>query len=299
MLLHTLSGSQLLLPPFFSAISENCLEDVWIMPVVEPENKLIEIDLKVFSRYAMIHADNRPLEQAPEVLHAHRVDVSVDERLGMADGFVPSTTSGLGIALKFVGYEQFSTDTNESIKKRGERIGFEVLDDLGHNVTASLLEPHDDLLAGSTATTLPTGFLATNVSVVSLDDTTELVFEPIPQPHGLANLHTHAPSALVGDSKGSLKLFRANPFLVATHEPDSCIPLQKWCSATMEDRTSSHGELIGTVAATPYLASGNPVGLRSVATRTGNAFGPALGAKEDFALVLGGEPFLKVDDIHA
>jgi len=67
----------------------------------------------------------------------------------------------------------------------------------------------------------------------------------------------------------------------------------------MEDGAGSDGEFIGTVAATPYLAGGNPVGLSGVTTRTGNAFGPTLGAKEDLALVLGGEPFLKVDDVHA
>jgi len=118
------------------------LEDVFIVSVVKPEDEFIEIDLKVFSGYSMVDSDDRSLEQTPEVLHAHRVDVSVDERLGMTDGFMPSTTSGLGIALEFVGYEQFGTDANEGIKERSERIGFEVLDDLGYYVTASLLEPH-------------------------------------------------------------------------------------------------------------------------------------------------------------
>ena len=274
-------------------------EDVLIGPIVKSENELIEIDLKVLSGDTMVDTDNCSFEQGPEVFHAHRVDVTVDERLGMANGFMPSATCGLGIALEFIGNEQFSTDANEGIKERGESIGFEVLDDLGHYIPASLLEPHDNLFAGSTTATFSTGLLAADVSVVGFNDTAELVFEPIPWPHGLAYLHTHSPSSFVGDSKGSLKLFGGDTFLGVTHQPDRCKPFLKRCSATMEDRAGGHRELIGAVAATPYPAGGNPVRLGSAATRTGNAFGPALGAKEDLALVLGGEPFLKVDDIHA
>jgi len=268
------------------------------MPVVEPKDKLIEIDLKVLCGNAMIDTDNRPLKQGPEVLHTHCMDVSVDERFGMTDGFMPSATSGLGIALEFISNEQFSTDTNEGIKKRGERIGFEVLDDLGHNVTASLLEPHDDLFAWSTTTALPAGLLATDVSVVSFDDTTELIVEPIPQPHSLSYLHTHAPSALVGDSKGSLKLFSGDTFLGITHQPDGDIPLLKGYSATMEDRSCGYGELVTAGGALPYFALFDPVRIVGSALGTSDTVGPALGAKEDLALVLGGEPFLKLDDVH-
>ena len=110
------------------AISEYKLEDILIVAIVESEDEFVEIDLKVLCGDAMVDSDDRSLEQAPEVLHAHCMDVAVDECLGMTDGFMPSTTSGLSIALEFIGNEQFSADTNEGIKERGERIGFEVLD---------------------------------------------------------------------------------------------------------------------------------------------------------------------------
>ena len=281
------------------AISKNEPEDVVIVPIVKPEDKLIQVGLQVFSGHPVVDPDDRPFEQAPKVLHTHCVDVSVDECLGMTDSFVSSTTGSLLVALEFVGDEQFSTDTNEGIKEWGERIGFEVLDDLGHNVTASLLEAYNDLFTRSATTALPAGLFATDVSIVRFDDTAKLVLEAVARFHCFADLHTYTPGRFVGDSKGSLKLLGTDPFLVATHEPDSCKPLLKRCSATMEDRAGGHGELIGTVAATPYLAGGNPVGLHSVATRTGNAFGPALGAKEDLALVLGRESFLKLDNVHA
>jgi len=254
--------------------------------------------LQVLGGYSVIDTDNRPLKQTPEILHAHCMDVSVDEGLGVTDGFMFSAFGGFLVALEFVGDKQFSTDTDKSVEERGERIGFEVLDDLGCDVTASLLEPYDDLLAGRTTTTLSAGLLATDVSIIGFDDTAELVFEPIPWPHGLSYLHTDTPGGFVGDSQGSLKLFGADPLLVVTHKPDGGKPFLKGCSATMEDSAGSDGELIGTVAATPYLAGGNPIGLRGAATRTVNAIGPALRAKEDLALVLGGEPFLKLDDVH-
>ena len=131
------------------------------MPMIEAEGKLIQIRLEILGGYAVIDADNCSLEQAPEVLDTHCVDVSIDERLGMANGFMLSVTSGLGVTLEFIGDKQFGIDTNEGIKEWGERIGFEVLDDLGHNVTASLLEPYDDLLAGSATATLSSRLLTT------------------------------------------------------------------------------------------------------------------------------------------
>jgi len=274
------------------------LEDVLIIPIVKPENELVEIGLKVFSRDAVVNPDDRSFKQAPEVFHAHRVDVPVDKCFGMADGFMPSATSSLLVALEFVGNEQFSTNADESIKERGERIGFEVLDNLGCDVAASLLEPHDDLLAGSATATLPAGLLPADVSVVSFDYPTELVLEAVAGFHCLSDLHTHVPSTLVGDSQSPLKLFSGDTFLGVAHKPDSDIPLLKGCMAAMEDGAGSGRELVATGGALPHFALFEPVGIVSSTLGTSDTVGPALGAKESLALVLGGESFLQLDDVH-
>jgi len=145
----------------------------------------------------MIDPDNRSLEQTPEVLHAHCVDVSVDECFGVADSCVLSLTSGLLIALEFIGDEQFGTDTDKGVEERGQRLGLEVLDNLSGNVTASLFEPHYDLFSGCTTTTLPARFLPADVDIISFDDTAELVLKPHSWPHALPNLHPHPPSRLI------------------------------------------------------------------------------------------------------
>ena len=155
------------------------LEDVIIVPIVEPEDKLVDVDLKVLCGDAMVDADDRSFEQAPEVFHTHCMDVFVDERLGMTDGFMLSATSGLGVALEFIGDKQFSTDANEGIEKRGERIGFEVLDDLGYYITASLLEPHDNLLAGNAPTTMAPTTEKTPTIVPGSDHPERLLTAPI------------------------------------------------------------------------------------------------------------------------
>jgi len=62
----------------------------------------------------------------------------------------------------------------------------------------------------------------------------------------------------------------------------------------MEDRSCRDGELIGALPAAPDLAGRDPVGVIGAALGTSNAVGPAHLAKEDLALVLGGEPFLKL-----
>jgi len=50
------------------AVSENCIEDVFIVPVVEPEHELIQVGLKILGADAVVDADDNPVEQTPKVL---------------------------------------------------------------------------------------------------------------------------------------------------------------------------------------------------------------------------------------
>ena len=269
------------------------------MPIVEPKDKLIQVNLKVFGGHTMINTDDCSLEQTPEVLDAHCMDIAVDEGFGMTYDFMSSTTGGFGITLEFVGNKQFGIDANEGIKERGERFSLEVLDDPGYYVTASLLEPHDNLFAWGTTSSLPAGPLAADVGVVDFNDTTELVFEPIPWPHGFSYLHTNTPRSLVSNPKGSLKLFSGDPLLVTAHQPDSNKPLLEGRPTTMKDRSSGNRELISTGGALPNVPFFDPIGVFGSAFGATNTFGPTLATKENLAFVLGGESFLEFENIHA
>jgi len=280
------------------AICQDNIKNIRVMSIVEPKDKLIQIRLEILGGHAVIDTDNCSLEQAPEVFHTHCMNVSINEGLGMADGFMLSVASGLGVTLEFIGDEQFGIDTNEGIKERGERIGFEVLDDLGYNVTASLLEPYDDLLAGSTTATLSSRLLATDISIIGFDNTTEFVLEGSVS-HSFANLLRHTPRCLVGNTEGSLKLFSGDTFLVTTHQPDGDKPLPERCPGAVKDRSSSNRELVSASGALPHFTFFDPIGVFGSAFGASNALGPTLVAKEDFALALGGEPFLEFENIHA
>lgn len=70
------------------AVGEYQLEDVSIVPIIKPEDKLVEVGLKVLSGHSVIHANDCPFEQTPEALNAHSMDVAVHERPGMADSSV-------------------------------------------------------------------------------------------------------------------------------------------------------------------------------------------------------------------
>jgi len=108
----------------------------------------------------VIDADNCSLEQAPEVLDTHYVDVSIDERLGMADSFMLSVASGLSVALEFIGDKQFGIDTNEGIKEWGERIDFEVLDETwATTLPPRSLNPTTISLPGAPRPRFPPDFL--------------------------------------------------------------------------------------------------------------------------------------------
>ncbi len=285
--------------PHTSAIIKNQIKDVIIVSIVESENKLIQIGLEILSGHTMINTDDCSLEQTPEVLDAHCVDIAVDEGFGMTYDFMSSTTGGLGIALEFIGNKQFGIDADESIEERGKRFSFEVLDDPGYYVTASLLEPHDNLFTWSATSSLPARPLAADVGVVGFNDTTELVFEPIPWPHCFSYLHANAPRSLVSDSKGSLKLFGTDSLLVTTHEPDSNKPFLEGRPTTMKDGACSNRELISTSGALPNVPFFDPIGVFGSALGATNTFGPTLATKKNLAFVLGGESFLEFENIHA
>jgi len=67
----------------------------------------------------------------------------------------------------------------------------------------------------------------------------------------------------------------------------------------VEDSPRSYGELVSTSGALPDFPLFNPVRMLRPAPGASNAIGPTLLTKEDLAFVLGGEPFLKFENIHA
>jgi len=277
---------------------QNDIKEIGIMAMIESEDELVQVCLEVLGRDTVVDTNDRSLEEGPEGFDAHGMDVAFDEGLGMADGPVRESFGSLPVSLVFVGAEQFGIETDVGIEQGSERFSGEVLNDLGYSVTASLDHSDNDLLAGSTTATLPAGSLATDVGVVGFDDSSELIFEPIPWPHGLADLHSHSPCGFVCDSEGSFELFRADALLGVDHEPDGCKPLLKGCAGSMKDGSGSDRELIGTGFAAPYVTGTNPVGVRGSTTRTGNAIGPTLATKEFLALALGGEAILQLDNVH-
>jgi len=281
-----------------SAVGNYQLEDISVVSVVKPKDKLIQIGLEILGRDTMIDTNDRPFKQRPEVLDTHCVNVTIDERLGVNDSLVLESLGGFVVTFEFISDEHIGIKADKGFEERGERIGFEVLDDLGYYVTASLLESHDNLLARSTTTTLSPGLLAADVSIIGLDNTTEFVLEDS-MSHGFANLLGHTPSSLVSDTEGSLKLFSGHTFLVVTHQPDGDKPLFERSSGAVEDRSGGNRELVPASGALPDFTFFDSVGVFRSALGASNTLGPTLAAKEDFTLVLGGEPFLEFENIHA
>ena len=280
-------------------IAQDRFKDIRVVSVVEPEYELIQIGLEVFRGHSVIYADDCSFEQAPEALNAHSVDVAVDERPGMTHSSVGIASSGLPVALEFIGAEEFSVGADNSIEYFSEGNSLHVGNYAGNHLSSAFLDAEGDPFARCATASLAASTATANIGLIGLYDTSELVFEPIPWPQGLAYLHRHSPGGFVGDSKGSLKLLGRDSLLGVDDQPDRYIPLLKRSSASMEDGARGDGELVGAAFAAPDSTGGNPVGVCSTATRAQYTFRPSLGAKEVFALALGGEPFLQVDDVHA
>ena len=67
----------------------------------------------------------------------------------------------------------------------------------------------------------------------------------------------------------------------------------------MEDSPRSYRELVSTSRTLPDLPFLEPIGMFSSAPGASNTVGPTLLTKKDLAFVLGGEPFLEFENIHA
>jgi len=222
------------------------------------------------------------------------MNVAVNEALGGDDRLMLVSSGGLPVAFQFVGDQHLCFQIDVGYKGAFESVGLEVFDDQFSELTTSFLHTDYDVLARCSSTTLSSA-----VGIVYLNDTGELVLEVITRFHALSDLHCHSPGSLVGDPKSSLKLFGADSLLGLNHQPDGDIPLLKWSPRAMEDRSCSDRELIGALPAAPDLAGRDPVEVIGTALGTSNAVGPAYLAEEDLALVLGSEPFLKLQDVHA
>lgn len=255
--------------------------------------------MQVLGGHAVIDTNDCTLEQAPEALDSHGMNVSVYESLGVAYRSMSSTASSGLVALEFIGDKQLSIDASEGVKERGKRFGFEVLDNFGDDVTASLFEPCDDLFTGSTTTTLSSAMSPGDVGVINFNDTSEFILEVVAGTHSLTDLHRHAPRGFVGDSDGTFDLFSRNAFLAFDHQPDCDKPLGERGPASMEDRAASDGELMGASGALPNLPFFDPVRMNRPASWTSDTIGPAHLAKKDLAFVLGGESFVNIDNVYA
>jgi len=285
-------------PPFtILAASKNKFEDILVVPVVGPKHELIQIGLEVFRGHPMVYADDRSLEQAPEALNALCVDVPVDVGLGVVDCGMGVSSRGSSTASEFVGAEEFGVFADDHVEHFGECFGLKIRDNLSTNIAVSLLHSDNDCLSLGPSPSWPLDATA-DISVISFDDTSELIFEPIPWSHGNPYLHSHSPGGLVGDSKSPFELLSADAFLGFHHQPDGDKPLLKGRSGTMKDSAGSVGELMFTSFALPEFTSSKPVGVFGSALWARDTIGPTHFLDEVFAFALGGEAFLEFDYVH-
>ena len=72
-----------------SASCYDRIENIWILSVVEPERKLIQIQRQIFTAHVMIVADDSAFQQAPKVLNRVRVNGADNIlMLGMVHGLM-------------------------------------------------------------------------------------------------------------------------------------------------------------------------------------------------------------------
>ena len=205
-------------PPSLSAVGQHCFKDVRIMPVVEPEYEFIQVGLEVFGGHSVIDADDCSLEQAPEAFNTHGMDVSVHERPGMAHSGVGIASGSSLVALEFIGAEEFSVSADDGIEHFSKCNCLHIRDFAGNHLPSAFLDAKGNPFARSTTASLAASAATANVGLIGFNDPGELIFEPIPWPHGLADLHSHAPRSLVGDSEGAFKLLPADAFLGVDHQ---------------------------------------------------------------------------------
>lgn len=296
--------------PDASAYCYGTLKDVWILPVIEPIRKLVQVERQVLPADVMVCADNAQLEQAPKRIKVVGMHVPMHIfASGMTYLLVAIAESAkIVIAFPFICGDQlyFVADgfTDELIEC--SHIGR--FNDAANHVSlagnradnSGLAAPASDM-----AFLVPMAILVftADVGFVYFHDAHK--FLEVRVHHSSPKAMAHIPRGLMGRADLPGDLERTDALLAIEHLPEHFKPRLEMNVCILKDGTHGNGETIGRpLRRRARLANPVPrarfelIDFGVFTTRTLNASGPAALHQELFASVVIRESFQELFECH-
>ena len=244
------------------------------MTFVVAESLFVKVSEETKRLDTYIRAFNGALQETPEVLHAVRVYVSFNVRLGMID-YVVSVVNSEAVISQVLIRHQVRSVPHVLMDFGLQNLFAPIRDDGSSHLTGFTFQQTEDYSLTKVAPTahliapilVHEASLAADVRFVGLDFASHFVDGSVM--HGVADTMIHEPSCLLGYLDGPGDLIRADAVLAVGNEPHCTEPLLERDWAVFEDRADLDGELLPTFEARPQIARCQERKSITAATRTG------------------------------
>jgi hypothetical protein len=290
-----------------AASSASCYhlkEKIWIIPLVEPELKFVQVERQIGLTYLVIRPDDAALEQRPESFNRVCMnDAAHVFATAVADDFVRQrfrSRAEQSIAAMFIARNQFDPLlidhlTDEAIQRPSIGVLYHLAD---HLTFASNSADDGDFASGPAPdwrgifSAVAIVRLAANVGFVHFHVAEQTLHIRIG--HSSADTNAHIPSrAVITALDLPMDLQSADPLLGLRHQVDDLKPSRERVIRVLEYRLGDDAESIA-IASAAILVFANPVkrlgrkqvNFRALAARTFHAIGPSLVAEQGLTSVL-------------
>ena len=249
-------------------------EEPRVVPIVEPPFKLVQVGVKVLDGDVVVGADDRPLQEAPNVLDGVGVGVSPYPLFeGVIDCLVSGVLVGYAVVggpiVGEVGDSFIGGDFTDELVKGVAVTG---LYDLEDYLVSALYGAHDNGFVVLVAPTFAS-YLASNKSFVDLHEAAQgervgfigCGSDPVAKIPGRAVCHVESPLEL----KSGHALFRFS------HKVDGEKPFFEREVRVVEHRSGCNAELVAAVGAVVLVAAWGVADVHCPTPDTGHAVRPA------------------------
>ena len=295
---HTAYPAEAVASEATSAACQNRLEDVRILPIIEPELKFSKVEWQVSFADVVVSPDYSALQKTPKALHVVSVDFTTNIfTVTMAYGFMRQTLPRFQILIAgvLVGRDKGDILTyrfrHEFVHGRNVRS----LNHLANDIALARNSADDRSLVPAAPTMLafvpmPVLILAADIRFINLDLSHQL--RKVFVPHCGADTLTHIPGSFVRTrANHPMELQSAHALFALTHQVDDFKPRAQWIVRILENRLCNYRESIAVFLAyaalpvKPFMPE--RIDLIVAATRALNhAIWPAHIAKQRLACVL-------------
>ena len=232
---------------------QGVLEDVGVVPVVEPPLQLLQVTVEMLDAHFVKGADDGPLEQTPHAFNRVGVNVPDDPFLGgMAHSFMAGVSvSDSNVGLQFVGVDGLGLVPDVALDEAVQGVAADVGDALDPDLSGFALDGTGHPGLAFFAPRADVAPFATDQGFIHFDHPEQSGSGEGIVPHGLADAVAQMPGRLIAGPQKPLELIGRNSFAGLAHQIGRGEPLAERQVGIVHNGPGGHGEMVITPPAIP------------------------------------------------